>query len=152
MARKKIRPKVGDVFRVPLDEGMHAYGHVLSSVLHGYYAIRTDKAVALNDIVQSPVAFRVKALNDRIEKGEWPIVGNIAPPAAMNAPLRLALENAPDFFLLYEWTPQTGGHDWPVSADEVKGLEEDGIWDSYDVPRRLEMFFRGEQHPSAKVF
>jgi hypothetical protein len=152
MARKKIRPNVGDVFLVPLDEGMHGYGHVLSTVLQGFYAVRTNKDLALEEIAQSPVAFRVWAMFDRIKQGEWPIVGNFAPSAAMNAPLRLARENAPGFFILSEWTPQTGGDEWPVSADEVKGLERDCLWDSYAVHRRLEMFFGGEQHPTAKVF
>ena len=151
MTQKRILSKVRDVFRVPLGDGTHAYGHVLGSTLQGFYAVRTDKDVAIDSLVNEAVAFRVQGMKDRIEKGDWPVVGNIEPSDAMNAPIRFGQEKSPGFFLLYEWSPSTGGDTRRASADEVKGLECDVLWDSTFVLERLKMYFRGVPCPYVKL-
>ena len=86
MPRRQTKPKKGDVFQFPLDEGKHGYGHVLAGVMVGFYAIETDEKLALPDIVKRDVAFRSNCSRHMLRDGRWPIIGNIDPPPAMNAP------------------------------------------------------------------
>ncbi len=143
-------PKPGDVFELPLGRGTHAYGHVLSSQLMGYYLIETAGQLTLPHVIRLSVAFRVHTRTNLLRFGRWPIVGNIAFPEAMRAPLRLWTGNAPHF-RIYEWTPSDGGYERAATREEIRGLERDGIWDSTDVPARLKMQLRGETYPWLNV-
>jgi hypothetical protein len=149
---KRIKPKRGDVFRVPLEGGTHAYGHLIGSILQGFYALQTNKDLPLEEIVKLPVAFRVQGMTDRIANQDWPIVGNTTPPAEMNAPIRFGQEQGPDAFLLVEWTAESSEQARRASFDEIKGLEKDGVWDSTFVLERLVNFFQGIPCPHVKVF
>src|SRR2546427_8804091 len=86
MARKKIKLKVGDVFEIPLGDDHLAFGHILPWNLVGFYAVRGDRRLPLEDIVRQNVAFRAVCMTDAVEDGRWPLLGNVPPPAAMNEP------------------------------------------------------------------
>jgi hypothetical protein len=144
MPRKRGNPQKGDVFQFPLDHGKHGYGQVLASVVVGFYAIETDEKLALADIVKREVAFRAKCSRHTMRDGRWPIIGNIDPPPAMNAPMKLWRSTAPGFYFLYEWEGSKGGDERRVSEAEIAGLEENVITDIELVVARLKLFLRGE--------
>src|ERR1700727_1282723 len=109
MAQRRITPKVGDVFEIPLTSGAHGYGHVLSAVLLGYYDVATEAALPLDDVVKLGVAFRLQTSAKALKEGNWPIIGNARPPLAMAAPISFWSGNGPDFLRRYDWTFEAGG-------------------------------------------
>jgi hypothetical protein len=151
MAARRITPKIGDVFEIPLATGKRGYGHVLGAVLLGYYDVASDERLTVAEATARPVAFRVKTRTNALEEGRWPIVGNAPPPPAMNAPVAFFSSNGPDFLRIYEWRPEKGGDSRRATKAEIAGLEEDGIWDSKAAADRLEMHLRGEPCPWVKV-
>ena len=44
MASRKITPKAGDVFELPLSSGKRGYGHVLATLLMGFTTSRPTSA------------------------------------------------------------------------------------------------------------
>ena len=86
-----------------------------------------------------------------IKEGVWPIVGNVAPPPAMNAPIFFWSGEGPDFLRLYEWRPETGGHSRRVTPAEIAGVETDGIGSAKAALDRLEMHLRGVPCPWVEV-
>ncbi len=150
MTRRAIKPKTWDVVEVPLENGKVGYGHVLGSVVVGFYALESDQRVALDEVVTSAVAFRVPCMMDAIKEGRWPIIGNAAPPASMIEPLRL-WRGGGAYAEISEWRPETGTVDRPASAQEIVGLEKATIWDSRWLVQRLALFLRGEPCPWVEV-
>lgn len=152
MAKRKLEPKQGDVFEVPLEDGRRGYGQVLGVALYGFFAVASTERLAVEAIVASPVAFRIECLSYALEEGIWPILGNAPLSPAMREPLRLFRNNGhPEFWFLYEWRPETGGNERRVSREEVKWLESDGLWQPDSVARRLAMHLRGEPCPWVEI-
>ena len=150
MAQRRITPKVGDVFEIPLTSGAHGYGHVLSAVLLGYYDVATEATMSVDDIVKLGVAFRVQTIDKALKEGHWPIIGNARPPPAMAAPISFWRGNAPDYLRRYDWTFEAGGDSHGATSAEIAGLELDSIWHWKHAVARLEMHLRGEPCPWIK--
>jgi hypothetical protein len=151
VARKKIEPKRGDVFEIPLPDGRRGYGQVLDATMSGFFAIASDDRLPIEEVVASPVAFRIWCMSDCIRKGIWPIIGNLPLPPAMREPLKLFRTTHPDFWFLIEWRPETGGGERRVPKEEVSGLEADGMWLPENVAQRLLMHLRGEPCPWVEI-
>ena len=65
MPRRKIVPKVGDVFEVPLEDGKHGYGQVLSAVILGFFTIETEACPSPEEVV-SQVTKRIEEVVNTI--------------------------------------------------------------------------------------
>jgi hypothetical protein len=150
--RTKIEPKQGDVFEVPLEDGRRGYGQVLGVALFGFFAVGSTERMPIEAVVVSPVAFRIECLSEYMISGVWPIIGNIALPPAMREALKLYRNNGhPDFWFLYEWWPETGGHERRVPKGAVSGLEAAGLWMPESAAQRLLMHLRGEPCPWVEI-
>jgi hypothetical protein len=142
----KQDPKIGDVFRFPLDGGKHGYGHVLVGTVLGFYAVATTDELAIDEVVRQPVAFRAACSASELRKGHWRILGNATPPEALLAPVRYQRTTAPGFHFLYEADAlgRSGGDERRVSKSETVGVEEQGSYGAEYVLERLQLFLRGE--------
>lgn len=151
--RKRIEAEQGDIFEVPLEDGRRGYGQVLTfgAARVGFFELSSVERLPLEKIIASPVAFRIGCLSETIIRGDWPILGNVPLTPAMREPLRMYRNNGPDWWFLYEWTPETGGHERRVPRDEVRGLETSGLWQTRDAVKRLEMHLRGEPCPWVEI-
>lgn len=123
-----IEVERGDVFEVPLEDGRRGYGQVLNATLLGFFAVATDQRLALGEIAQRPVAFRMSCSSAAIRNGSWPVVGRAPLSAEMAKPLRLYRNNGPDWWFLVEWTPETG---------EVERRVPRRRWRCCDAPRHV---------------
>ncbi|WP_394828357.1 Imm26 family immunity protein [Pendulispora albinea] len=151
MARRKIIPRLGDVFEIPLADGKLAFGHILRGNLVGFYGFESDRRVSLDTVVASVVAFRIVCMIDSIEEGQWPILGNVPPPAPMNEPMRFWRSTAAGFLFIQEWRSDTGKEERRATEAEIAGLEESVIWNPSAVIARLKCFFRGEACPQVRL-
>jgi hypothetical protein len=154
MANKRIRRQEGQVVRIDLGQGAHAFARVLGDPLFAFYdkLFKDDHGVAVDEIVQLPVAFKIWVANSAVTKGIWPIVGNL--------PLTADLSVVPAFFKqdalsgrisihkeVPEWAPT---YERPASITEVRGLERAAVWDPIHVEDRLRDHFAGEENKWVK--
>lgn len=72
--RKRIRPKVGDIFQIPLPDGRFAYGKVFWDASVGIYRKVFDEPT--EPPIRSRFAFIVGLYDDILKSGVWPIVGH----------------------------------------------------------------------------
>ena len=149
--RAKIRLKVGDLFEVPLGDGRFGFGHILRANFVGFYAVESRERMPIDEIIKQPVAFRIVCLTDMIENGTWPILGNVTPPAPMNATMRVWRTDALGKRFGYEWRADGATEEVAVNREFVRGIEKKKIWDSRTVPRRLNAFLRGEVFPGIEI-
>jgi hypothetical protein len=80
---KKMRKRTvkdGDIFEIPLRDGGLGYGQKLYRNLVGYYAVRSDKRLTVDEVVKHDVAFRVEGSVDWAARRIWPVIGNVSPP------------------------------------------------------------------------
>jgi hypothetical protein len=86
VAKKKIKPVAGDVFRIPVSQSRWGFGQILATheaVMHLmviYSAVAdNDQHPSLEQIVRSEPLFIANSMDGKIWNGDWQIVGNIAP-------------------------------------------------------------------------
>jgi hypothetical protein len=151
VSKEKLKPKIGDVFEIPLGQGSLGFGQVLSTTLVGLYALEAPERPALAEILGSPVAFRLVSMMDALAEGRWPIFGSASLPPSMQAPLRMWRRPVGGPPFLCEWKPETGTLERPSTPEEIRGLEKRVIWDSRAVVVRLQKFFRGEASAIAVI-
>ena len=147
MPQREAKPTPGDLFEIPLEDGRLGYGQVLSATLYGFFAIASEERAPVEKVLCSPAAFRIGCLTGDLEEGLWPVLGNFPLAPAMREPLKLFRSTAPDFWFIYEWRPETGGHDRWVAREEAAGLERAGLWEPRSAAKRLAMYLRGEPCP-----
>lgn len=146
-----MKPKIGDVFELPLGEGRLGYGQVLRGNFVGFYAVESRERLPIDEIIKQPVAFRIVCLTDTLEDGTWPILGNATPPSAMNALMRTWRTDAVGKRYGYEWRSDGAPEEVPVDREFIRGVERRRTWDSREVPRRLNTLLRGEPYAGIEI-
>jgi len=80
MSKRGKKPKVGDVFAIPIDDKRYAYGQLVAngfgSDCYVTYDITAETHPELEQIVSSPIVFRIFTLHQLIVNGIWIIIGN----------------------------------------------------------------------------
>ena len=129
---KRIRPKVGDIFQIPLPDGRFAYGKVFRDASVGVYRKTFTSPTKLP--IKSPFAFIVGLYDDILKSGMWPIVGHEPfeseedewpPPSCIKDIISGA------YSLYYK------GEIRPSTEKECRGLEEAAVWDAPHVIDRI---------------
>jgi hypothetical protein len=89
MAVKKVKPKVGDVFCVPISEEECGFGQILAKYKGAVFLMvvfsqkaRSDAHPAIEEIISSPPLFVSNSFDAKIWHGDWPIIGNVPPDLA----------------------------------------------------------------------
>jgi hypothetical protein len=97
------RPKVGDLFAIPIDVGLWGIGQVVESFMNSYYlaiyeGVETDidDGVDLEAAIRRPLVFLALALDAKIYVGDWPIVGHTAVPKGIPFPAFKVSMGAPE--------------------------------------------------------
>jgi hypothetical protein len=153
MMKKKIkipttnRRLEGQIVRIDLKDGTHAYGRVLKRPLFAFYdkVFRDDHEPSLDEIEGLPVAFRIDVMDYVIPKGIWPVVGR--------RPLTPDLERPPTFYKqdpmsgalsIYQEVPELAPYyERAATYEECLGLEVAAVWDPQHVEERLRDHFAG---------
>ncbi len=83
--RKRHKPRVGDLFEVPIDDARVGYGQVIGERPHMYLvaifktAYPRGSAIKASSVVNDQIAFLAETLDAKIWNGDWPVVGNLVP-------------------------------------------------------------------------
>ena len=139
MKTKSKQRTVGDVVRIPLEDGWHTYAQVLPEASFAFYDARGENEMTIDQIVGRPVLFVVPVMDYAVKKGVWPIVGHVLPGQLVKSPPRFiqdALNKS--HFEIYE-----DGETRPATREECIGLERSAVWDPTHVQDRLRDYYAG---------
>lgn len=138
---KRIRPKVGDIFAIPLSARTWAYGRVCRSPLTAFYHLKSRTTPALEKIVAAPVAFVICAHDELKKNGTWPVIGNAPlPPELLEEPLFFKKDIITGDLTIY-WN--STGEEVSATRKECQKLECTAVWASEHVIERLKDLFAG---------
>lgn len=130
--RKRIRPKVGDIFQIPLPDGRFAYGKVFWDASVGIYRKVFDEPT--EPPIRSRFAFIVGLYDDILKSGVWPIVGH--EPFASEEDTWPPPNYIKDI-ISGEYSIYHKGEIRPSTKEECRGLEEAAVWDAHHVIDRI---------------
>ena len=140
---KKQKRVVGDIVRIDLGDGFHAYARVLDGALFAFYDCRVKEELPIDRIVRCPILFQISVMNYAIKQGRWKVIGHVTledslknpPPRFIQDPLR------PESFSIYE-----KGKIRPATKEEAIGLECAAVWDPEHVEDRLRDHYAGRKN------
>jgi hypothetical protein len=82
--KKKIKVKIGDIFKIKLAEDTYGYGQVVSEGKTSDCLIAFDlhsyECPSLDEITSKDIIFFIQTVNSRLEDGLWDIIGNATVP------------------------------------------------------------------------
>src|SRR6266571_3133146 len=85
MPRRGIKPRIGDVFEIPIDESRVAYGQIVAERMKSHLMVVFRTACErganpdLATIVNDDIVFMAESFDAKIWNGDWPILGNVKP-------------------------------------------------------------------------
>jgi hypothetical protein len=136
---KKV--KVGDIFRVQLDDGRHSYAVALTHPLFGFLDIITDSEIPVHSIEKQKIIFAVWVMDYAIKDGVWKKVGHT--------------EQSKEFddYRFFKQDMITGrltsysdkdGTEFPIDYETASTLEAAAVWDPHHVEERIRDHFAGK--------
>lgn len=129
----------GSVVRVPLDGDLYGYGLVLDEPLIAFFDIRASVEQPLDDIVASPVLFKLWVMNSAITRGRWEVVGKVGVPEEMRqSPVFFKKDAMNGKLTLYH-----DGQETPATREQCVELECAAVWEPQHVEDRLRDHFAG---------
>lgn len=137
----RITKKPGDLFKVPLSEGRHAYAQWLSDGTARFFRAAFTTDAGIDDILSLPVAFRVVVFKDTPGRYGWTKIGKAPIPPEYAEPQRYARKD----ILTGRLSVYFEGVETPATAEEVRGLETLAVWAHPHVVERLEAELSGRE-------
>ncbi len=141
MKSKRIREKVGQVFQVPLGNGLFGYGQVATKTKQVFFDYQDDgSAEDLEKIIQRPMLFIICVDSYVIKEGLWKVLGVL--------PVNPDFEKEEDVFS-YDSIKEkyviwkTGIHKVIATPEEIYNLECFSSWEHGAVADRLRDHFAG---------
>ena len=132
---------VGDIVRIPLNDGTFGYGHVLDEPLVAFLKHRDSGEVRnFHELVERPVAFRIWVSNKPFKDRRWPVVGHVEPDAETLRPVPFFKQDAVSRKLAITYN---GADELPATADDCRGMERAAVWEPEHVAERLLDYFEG---------
>ena len=128
-----IRPKVGDIFQIPLPNDRFAYGKVFRDASVGIYDQVFSSAQQLP--IESSFAFIIGLYDNILKSGTWPIIGHEpfeSQEAEWPPPSCVKDVISGDYSIYHK------GQMRPSTEAECQGLEAAAVWDSNHVVDRIE--------------
>jgi hypothetical protein len=130
--RKRIRPKAGDIFQIPLPDGRFAYGKVFRDASVGVYQKIFDSPT--EPPIEAPFAFIVGLYDDILKSGMWPIVGHEPLESEEDEwpPPNFVQDEISGAYSIYH-----KGEMRPSSEEECRRLERAAVWYAHHVIDRI---------------
>lgn len=149
MAKTKFqRRRIGDIVRIPLEDGTHTYARVLPEASFAFYDSRGTEEIEVDRIVALRVLFFAAVMHRAIRSGRWPVIGHVlcddglrAPPKFIQDPLDKRK------FSIYE-----DGQIRPASRQECLGLERASVWTPERIEGRLLDHYMGRKNEQLESF
>lgn len=151
---KKILYKIGDIFKLPVAEGICGIGRILivqSPVLFvGFYkvVIKNGDSVDVQKLISQEYLIKIKCGDVGFKKKEWEIVGNISLKNREILPLFWDRDALTKELYLRKYNPTeanplniVGFKDRPTTEEEIKkeGAQPDGTygWEAAEIALKM---------------
>jgi hypothetical protein len=132
----------GDVVRIALGDGFHAYARVMKEATFAVYNahVPDTQELPLAAFHTLPILFHIAVMDHAVKKGRWKILGNISPEM-------LSTEVPPKFiqdpldrtnFSIYR-----DGQIRRATREECIGLECAAVWEPEHVEDRIRDHYAG---------
>lgn len=130
---------VGDILRIDLENGLHAFGRVLNSPLMAFYDTATEVQDPPGNILNTNILFKTWVMKSAYKSKNWNIIGN--------SPLDSTLTEEPLFFkidpITKKYSTYKGGLETPAFREECLHLERAAAWSPKHIEDRLRDYFMG---------
>lgn len=118
-----IRPKMGDVFEIPLPDGKVAYCRLYKDVCVGVFNLISANSELLATVRGNEIAFFSHVFTHAMKDGSWKKIGNIpfsSEDEAWPPPqYRQDIINKTSFTICHK------GECWPATEKQVQGMERE---------------------------
>ena len=143
--------KIGNIYAIPLNDSEFSYAQVCVSGDMVFFALKSKEHPTLEEIVSSPIAFRVTVALDAAKLGKWILIGN-APLQGVAAEMgvyKLRPVGSEKIYLYKKGGAAIVSDLEVISEESAKNLEVVATWFSMHVETRLEDFFDGKPYRHA---
>jgi hypothetical protein len=140
---KAQKRAVGDIVRIDLGDGFHAYARVLEEALFAFYDSRLSEELPVDRIVALPILFQIPVMDYAVRRARWVIVGSAPLEDGLSNPRPRFMQDAirKDEFRIYQ-----SGRIRPATKQECIGLEREAVWDPTHVEDRLRDHYAGRRN------
>ncbi|CAM2942720.1 immunity 26/phosphotriesterase HocA family protein [Vibrio neptunius] len=144
MKMKKTRRKIGDVVKIRLDNNEICFGHVLKEPLVAFYdmKVEAESIVRIDDVVESPILFKVWVMNNAITSGRWEVIGNVELSESLSEPVTFFKQDR----INKKVTLYDDSKDIPSTYQECLGLERASVWGANHIEDRLRDHYLGVEN------
>lgn len=134
-----VQKREGDVFKVPLGDGKHAYAVALHHPLFGFFDIETEAEVPISEIEKRKFLFCVWVMKYAVSSGRWTKVGTTRKFDGLYDNVSFQKQDAFNGRI----TSYTNGVEVPIDYETALTMEAAAVWDPDHVEDRLRDHFAG---------
>lgn len=137
--KRQRKPREGDVLAIPLGDGTYGFSQVCAGGDYAYFDLRSSTFPSIDEIVVSPVAFRVPTVTSSVMKAGWVMLGNVPPKGLLKevSSYRNQPVGSNQVYII------KGNQVRLAAYDEAKDLEAMSVWFEQHVVQRLVDHFDG---------
>ena len=143
MPKTRQHRTIGAILKVPLDDRWHTYAQTLDHSDFAFFDARTDRELAVEDIVSRPVLFREAVHKSAWTTGRWKRIGKAPLSVELAQPIPTFIQDPlrPDRFEIY-----LSGIIRPAERKECEGLRRCAVWDPNHIEDRLRDYYAGTKN------
>lgn len=149
--KKGIRKKIGQVYRIPLEEGVYGYGQVVTDVEHAFFDYKDNgHDTDIEKVLAASVLFKLTVDSYVVNKGYWEILGvyPVNPEYQQYIPCFSYNFNNSNCYEIWH----KGKGRVPATWEEIKDLECLSSWGHEHVEQRLRDHFAGRPNFDVEYF
>lgn len=155
---KKIACKLGDFFKIPVDDNVFCVGRILiiqsSALLVGFYDVllNQDQQVDITQLIQKKYLIKLKCSYLGLREKEWSVIGNVPFEKKETLPLFWGTDLLTGSLYLREYVysdddPLGLGakfKEWTATKEEIERLDAqpDGLSGSKAAEMKLKMYLQ----------
>ncbi len=136
---KNIKYRIGDIIKITLEDGSLCFGRILEEPLIAFYEVKTDVLLPIDEIIRSPVLFKLWVMNYAITSGRWEIIGNREIDNNLKEPVSFFKQDP----ISNEICLYLNSEEIPTTREQCKGLDRAAVWNPEHVEDRLRDHYSG---------
>lgn len=144
---KRVRRTEGSIVKIPLGAGTAAYGLVLQEPLVAFFdrEFGEGKAPSPEELLNTPIAFRLMVMNHAVTQGRWPVVARAPVPDHLQTPPPFCRQDeiTGRLSIYHEIEVLAPHYERGATLDECRGLETAAVWEPEHVEDRIRDHFAG---------
>lgn len=139
-----MKRALGEILKIPLGEGTHAYAQVSTHPLMLFFDWLSEEAFSISDIVNLPIAFKVFVMDSASKGRSWKSVGiGEKSEDRLKVPIMFTQDPISGHIFLHhgDWAPTN--YERPASLKDIEGMERAAVWSAIHIEDRLRDHFAG---------